>query len=255
MKGNNFFFYNPGSSIIHKLDPRTKLLSLIVYSVLIVYAVPYTLIMITALLTTCLLLERLSFITVLAGIKPFLPLLFLVFVAAALSRGGGAGGIVGKELLESGALSRLKWGIVHGALVSWRLLLLILLTTAVLASTRIGEVRKAVVSLTRSHNLGLMISLTLGMVPLILRTAADIKEAQKARSIGLCRNPARRIKLFVLPLFFDIFHRSDDMSAAMEARCYSPRRTELPLFFHLRDFFVLIITGCFLYITFFCDTL
>jgi energy-coupling factor transporter transmembrane protein EcfT len=241
--GRKFFLYYPGTSFIHRLDPRTKLLSLIVYSVLIVYAHPYTLIAITALLTGCLLIERLTLCSVLAGIKPFLPLLLLVCAAAALSYSGEAG--------SSELYRRFGRGVIGGALLSWRLLLFILLTTAVLTSTRTAEIRRAVVSLSRSHNLGIMISLTLGMIPLITRTAASLEEAQEARGIRLHRNPIRRIKLLVLPLLFDIFHRSDDISAAMEARCYSSERTEPSLFFHKRDLVVLIITLCFLCITVF----
>ena len=241
-----FFLYCQGTSSIHKLDPRTKLLSLIVYSVLIVYAHPYTLMIISATLITCLLIERLPLCSVLSGIKPFLPLLLLVCAAAALSYAGEAGG--------PGLLRRFGRGVIGGALLSWRLLLFILLTTAVLTSTRTAEIRRAAVSLSRSHNLGLMISLTLGMIPLIIRTAAGLQEAQEARGIRLCRNPVRRIKLLVLPLLFDIFHRSDEISSAMEARCYSLKRTEPPLYFHKRDLVVLIITLGRLWITFFCDT-
>jgi len=71
-----------------------------------------------------------------------------------------------------------------------------------------------------------MISLALCFMPVILKQAQEISDAQKARCADLQKNPTRRIMGFALPLLKKIFLSADHLILAMESRCYSNDRTD-----------------------------
>ena len=122
-------------------------------------------------------------------------------------------------------------GILQGIWISWRLLLLLTCAVVFSSVTRARELRDAVLWLLRPlpflprYRVAFMAGLTMRFVPLILDELDEVREASKARLGDRRKNPWRRMKYVVLPLFRRVFLRSDDLAMALAARCY---REDLP---------------------------
>ena len=80
-----------------------------------------------------------------------------------------------------------------------------------------------------------MLGLVVRFLPVILFQASEIADAQRARGIERRKNPLIRLMKFTVPLFRRVFLSADELTAAMQARCYSEQRTLPDLAFAWRD--------------------
>ena len=168
------------------------------------------------------------------GLRWLAPLLALMAVARALTELAG-------PFLDLGAIRLSIPGLVQGTLFAWRLMLMVLLGSILTATTSPSGVKAAVTwflkpfPLVPAARVGTMLSLLLRFIPLIFQQAGQTLEAQRARAVDRRKNPIYRLRCFGLPFLRRTLLTADRMTEAMEARCYSDRRTGPQLTFTAGD--------------------
>ncbi|BDG62253.1 energy-coupling factor transporter transmembrane component T family protein [Caldinitratiruptor microaerophilus] len=218
--------YVPGTSFLHRLDPRTKLVGVIAYSVLIFFlrdAVGIGLAF--ALAAAAVAAGRLSPALLLRGLQPVLVLLVLTVALNAVLTPG-------QPLGRLGPVTVTREGLALSALMAARLVLLVVvaslltLTTTPIALT--DGVERLLRPLSRvgvpAAELALMMTIALRFIPTLMEEAQRILKAQEARGARLrAQGPLRQVQALLpilVPLFVAAFRRADELAVAMEARGY-----------------------------------
>ena len=218
--------YFPGSSPIHRLDPRFKLLGLVCYIVALFLAnwfVTYG-ILLAVLVAVCA-TSRISPKALVGGMKP---VVFLLIFTALLNMFFTPG----TPIFSVWVLTLTYEGILHAFFMVVRILMLITATflltytTSPLALTDglehlLGPLKKIRVPV---HELAMIMSIALRFIPTLIEETDKIMSAQRARgadfdSGGLLKKAKALIPLLV-PLFISAFRRADELATAMECRCY-----------------------------------
>lgn len=211
--------YEPGSTPVHRLDPRAKLLVQAAFvAAAFVYTTPTGLVALTGLTAGVLALARTSPLRSLWEFRFVLPL-----VAAA-------------PLLE-GATPGPPWFVVADAvgpaLAGYRVLLVLLVTAAYVRTTPVRESRAAIqwaVPGRAGQFLGMGSAFVFRFLPVLQDDVARIRAAQRAR-LGTERPVAERVELLVVAAFNRAFERADRFALALQARCFAwnPTLPELRL--------------------------
>ncbi len=228
------FGYRSGRSLLHRLDPRTKLISLILISIGSLGAGISGLAILLLLFGAALRTVHLSLSAIIREIRYFLFLLAVVFLTRALSAPG-------TPVWSVWDVTVTREGIYEGLLVSGRLLVVVLWGLLFVAVTRPSEVRATIirllgpVPLIPEKRVATMFSLLVRFIPVIAHQARETGEAQRSRGIEARRNPVFRLTVFAVPLMRRIFQDADELVIAMEARCYSEDRTGPDLSWRRRD--------------------
>ena len=219
--------YIPGSSISHKLDPRTKILSVLFLSFIVVRGDWFTLLIVGALLLALTAASRLSPRALITAFKPVV-YLFAVFFLLHLFLTEG----VPIPPFPLGPLSASFEGLNKGLFLVSQFGLLIwaafILTSSTLPTDLICGMERLLRPFRKigipSHDVAIMISLALRFVPTLVNEMARVKEAQMARGANFDRgSPARRIRriaTLVLPVTTNLIRNVDALAEAMEARGY-----------------------------------
>lgn len=218
--------YFPGNSIIHRLDPRTKILIMLVY-IVIVFLVQnfFGYIILTAFLTTCIIASKISPKYVIKGLKPILVfILFTGLFNLFLTQG--------TPIWQWWIFTITIEGIRTAGFMVLRLIFLILgtslltLTTSPIALTDglehlLNPFKKIGVP---AHEISMMMTIALRFIPTLLDETDKIMKAQSARGASIdTGNLLQRAKAMVpilIPLFISAFRRADELATAMECRCY-----------------------------------
>ncbi|ANB60012.1 energy-coupling factor transporter transmembrane component T family protein [Anoxybacteroides amylolyticum] len=219
--------YVPSNSVIHRMDPRAKLLTMFIYAASVFFAnssVTYA--MSTVFLFILLLLLRVPFSFIMKGLRPVLWIvLFTFFLHAFLTKEGAL-------LYQIGELAIYEGGLRKGVFISLRFLLLIVITTWLTISTTPVEVTDAVESIfgplkrfrVPVHELALMMSISLRFIPTLMEETEKIMKAQAARGVDFYGGPfgerMKAITSLLIPLFIHAFKRAEELAIAMEARGY-----------------------------------
>ncbi|MGZ0084202.1 energy-coupling factor transporter transmembrane component T family protein [Caldibacillus thermoamylovorans] len=219
--------YVPGQSIIHRLDPRAKLLIVFAY-VLIVFlannAATYALLSVFAFLFAA--LSRIPFSYIMRGLRPVIWVVLFTFVLHVWMTKEG------DVLYRIGALTIYVEGVRQGIFISLRFLLLVLMTTMLTLTTTPIEVTDGVESLLGPlkkmrvpvHELALMMAISLRFIPTLMEETEKIMKAQAARGVdfsgGRFSERMKAIVSLLVPLFISSFKRADELATAMEARGY-----------------------------------
>ena len=218
--------YIPGNSIVHRLDPRTKIILTLAYMILL-FALNnfYGYIFPAAFLILATLLSRIPVRYLVKGLKPLVLIIALTFVLNSFM-------VKGRVIYELGPLDITYEGLSQGAFMAIRLILLITgtsiltLTTSPIALTDgierlLSPFRKIGVP---AHELAMMMTIALRFIPTLLEETDKIMKAQMARGAdfesGNLINRAKNMVPLLVPLFISAFRRADDLAMAMEARCY-----------------------------------
>ena len=218
--------YFPGNSILHRLDPRVKIILLLALMILIFLiddAASYELLTVLTILLIA--ISQIPFSTVIKSLKPLLWIVLFTFFIHLFSNDG-------EILYQLGPLTATEEGFYKGVLISLRLILLIVLsslltfTTAPLKLTDATE--KLLSPFSRfgvpAHELAMMMTIALRFIPTLLEEIDKIIKAQTARGVDFENgNLIKRAKSMVpilVPLFLSAFRRADELAMAMEARCY-----------------------------------
>lgn len=218
------FGYRSGRSLLHRLDPRTKLVCLILIGIGGLGADLAGLVALFLLFYAALRAIPMSLKAVLREIRYFLFLPAMVFAARALS-------VSGTAVWSGWGISVTRQGLYEGTLVAGRLLAVVLWGLIFVAVTRPAEVRGTIIWLLKpvplipEKRVATMIGLLVRFLPVIAHQARETVEAQRARGIEQRKNPLFRLVAFAVPLLRRIFQDADELVVAMEARCYSEDRT------------------------------
>lgn len=251
---NTFSFghYIPGDSLLHRLDPRAKMLCallLVVGLMLIKTRVMFG----SAIVFYWLLL-------ILTGVR-FRALTYLlrpVFYLILLTTMINVFFIPGEKLVSFGFLHITREGLVYSITFGLRLLLIIITTTIVTLTTSPTTLTDGLERLLRpmarvgmpAQELAMMMTLALRFIPTLAEELDKITKAQLSRGAdfrqGSLLHRARLAISLLVPLFVSAFRRADDLSVAMEARGYrvGARRTRMQeLCFGARDVGAVIVIG------------
>ena len=218
--------YFPGDSLIHRLDPRAKILLFIAYIVLIFCTFNYAALALTA--GFAVLFIALSRISPKFYFKSMKIVIFIVIFTSLLNLFYGAG-----DPIWQWWVLRLTWnGINRAVFVTVRIISLILASSCLTFTTSPTEFTDAVERLMKPlaklrfpvHEVAMMMSLALRFVPTLLEETDKIMQAQKARGADLESGGfVKRVKSLIpilIPLFVSAFRRAYDIATAMECRCY-----------------------------------
>ena len=236
--------YFPGDTIIHRLDPRTKLIMVIVYIVSLFMAKTWTAYGMMLVLLICLIAaSQINVKTILRGIKPIL--IIIVFTAVL-----NIFFTQGEALVEFWVIKITREGLVLAGKMGLRLAMLITGTFMLTYTTSPIALTDGIESLFKPllvihfpvHELAMIMSLALRLVPTLIEETQKIISAQKARGAdfetGSILHRAKALLPVLVPLFINAFRRADDLADAMESRCYhgGTGRTRMKqLKFHGRD--------------------
>jgi len=219
--------YIPQSSVISRLDPRVKILSLVVLSFAILRADGWTVLLVSLFWSLVLYGAHLMPTRLFQALKPLL-FFFVLLFSLHLFFSQGAPLFPGYPWLEE-----ITWeGLYRGSLVTWQFAALVvgssLLTMTTTASELICGVERLLRPLNRiglpSHDLAMMISLALRFVPTVLDEFNRVKKAQMARGMDFGRGgPVRRIRGIAglaIPVVLGALRRAEELAWAMEGRGY-----------------------------------
>ncbi len=237
------FAFAAGRSILHRHDVRCKLASLALMTAACVSAPAGGQLLVSLVLAGLVL--HLGLPLRLFGRELRLLALFLIFILAvrALTTPGTVIAAIGPAALT-------RQGLVQGGLICWRLVNIVLLSLLFVRSTRPAEIKAGVAWLLRplpgvdAGQAAVMVGLIVRFIPVLHQQINETRIAWQARGGDRRHNPLRHIKHLVLPAMRRTILSADQLALAMDARCFSPLRTD-PLL-RAGRFDVLILTAAFL---------
>ena len=218
--------YFPGTSFLHKLDPRMKIMATIIFIVAIFLANSLaSYVIVTAFTVLCFLISRLPLRLIVKSLKP-------LWIIIVFTMGIHVFTTPGDVLWQWGILHITREGIYQGALMTARLIYLIVFSSLLTYTTSPIVLTDGIEHLLNpfkrigvpAHELAMMMTIALRFIPTLLEETDRIMKAQTARganftSGSLLQRGKNMIPLLV-PLFVSAFRRADDLATAMEARCY-----------------------------------
>lgn len=219
--------YFPGTSFVHKLDPRTKLLATLLFIVAIFVAQsPLSYGLLCGFTLLVILVSRLPFAMVLKSVKPIWIILVLTLCIHVFTTPGET------ILYRYSFITVTQEGVVMGTKMCLRLILLLLFSSILTFTTSPIVLTDGIECLLRpfkcigvpAHELAMMMTIALRFIPTLLEETDRIMKAQTARGADFeSGNMVQRVKNMLpllVPLFISAFRRADDLAIAMEARCY-----------------------------------
>ena len=238
--------YFPGNSIIHRLDPRTKLIMLVVYIVALFMATSW--IGYGLLFAFLAYVIRVSTIPVKSIVKGMKPLVMILIFTGVLNLFFTQEGTL---LVDIAFIKIYSGGLGRAVMMVLRILMLITCTflltytTSPIALTDglealLNPLKKIGVPV---HELSMMMCIALRFIPTLIEETDKIMCAQKARGAdfenGSLMERAKALIPILVPLFISAFRRADELATAMECRCYQggEGRTKMKLLrYHREDF-------------------
>ncbi|MBE6961976.1 MAG: energy-coupling factor transporter transmembrane protein EcfT [Ruminococcaceae bacterium] len=218
--------YFPGDTPAHRLDPRTKLLLVVMYIVALFCAKGVFSYGLTALtLILCVRVSRVGWKQLLRGLKP---VLFIVVFTGLLNMFVTPG----DPLVQLGFLQITGQGLINAVRMVLRIMLLVMgtflltYTTSPISLTDglerlMNPLKKIRVPV---HELAMVMSIALRFIPTLIEETDKIMSAQRARGAdfesGNLLERAKAMLPILVPLFVSAFRRADELAVAMECRCY-----------------------------------
>lgn len=219
--------YIPGDSIIHKLDPRAKLMGSMYFIGIIFLAnnwQTYTLLLLFTMFVIYLSKIKLSFF--INGVKPLIWLILFTVILQVLFTGGGT------VYFSWGPIMVSQEGLLNGIYIFCRFVLIIFMSTLLTLTTMPLSLTDAIEFLLRPllaikvpvYEIALMLSIALRFVPTLMDETEKIMNAQRARGVdfgeGSVLQQMKAIVPLLIPLFVSSFNRAEELATAMEARGY-----------------------------------
>ncbi len=240
--------YFPGTSGIHKLDPRTKIILAVFYIVGVFVANnPASFAILTVVTLAVILISCISLSVLWKSIKPIL-IILLITASINIFMTVGAG----EPLVNVGFIKIYKEGIIRAFFMAYRVVILILGTSILLTYTTTpisltDGIESLLSPLKRFgvpvHTFAMMMSIALRFIPTLIEETEKIMNAQKSRGADFASgNLVKKAKALIpilIPLFVSAFKRAEELATAMECRCYrgDNNRTKLvKLEFKPRDY-------------------
>lgn len=244
--------YYPAKSVLHRLDPRVKLVSTLLYliSLFLFKSIPGYIVA-TVFLVAVIRLSKVPFSYIVKGLKPIVMLLMItVLFNLFLTRDG-------EVLFHAWIFTITEGGLRTAVYMAIRLIYLIIGSSLMTFTTTPNELTDGIEKLLHPlnkirvpvHEVAMMMSIALRFIPILLEETDKIMKAQIARGADLeSGNIIQKAKSMIpilVPLFVSAFRRANDLAMAMEARCYrgGEGRTKMkPLVYQSRDYIAYAIT-------------
>ena len=257
--------YMPLDSPVHKMDPRAKISAMLIMMIAVFfpsgwagYAVLF------AIAAGMILISKLKFGFIWKSMKPMLFMMFfLMVINCFVIRTGTLLFQVWKIQIYSDALLQTAYIVV-------RLLLMIMITTCLTATTKPLDMTLGIEDLLSpfrrihvpAHEIAMLISIALRFIPDLIEETQKIIKAQESRGVdmkeGKLAEKIMAILSLIVPLFVSAFQRADDLANAMEARGYVPgeKRTRYKVLkMETRDYILLagafLVLGLIIWLSFF----
>jgi energy-coupling factor transport system permease protein len=230
LKDVTFGQYYPGNSLLHKADPRFKMLILIEYLIIVLVSASEVAVAVSVLFT--LFLISVSGVRFSVLIKSIKPLIFVLIFTAMINLFFTAS--ESEPIVDWKFIKIYEEGIRNAVLMLIRLLSLVLGTSVLVSFTTSPlELTDAIESLLSPlklvkvpvHEFAMMMSIALRFIPTLIEETNKIISAQKARCADFeSGNLINRLKALVpilIPLFVSSVRRAEELADAMECRCYN----------------------------------
>ena len=219
----------PGNSLIHKLDPRTKIILATLFIVAVFIANnPTAFLLLFAVTFSLIAISRISFKIIVKSIKPIVfILIFTAILNIFMTKGEG------EALLSFWMIEIYTEGIARAVMMGLRVIILIVGTSILLTyttspisltdgiETLLSPLKKIGVPV---HTFAMMMSIALRFIPTLVEETEKIMNAQKSRgadfTTGSLVQRAKALIPLLVPLFVSSFKRAEELATAMECRCY-----------------------------------
>ncbi len=237
--------YYAADSVVHKLDPRVKLLGTLIYIISVLMAGGLTGYFIAAIAYIIVMkISRVPFSFALRGLKSVFWIVLMTFLCNAFFYTGGT------PFIKYGVISISISGIEYGISMAVRLVLLVLGSSILTLTTTPNELtyglEKAFSFLCKVNvpvqEIALMMSIALRFIPILIEETDKIMKAQASRGTDFeTGSIIKRVQNYIpiiIPLFISAFRRAGDLALAMESRCYRtgyPRTKMYPLKYNSTD--------------------
>ena len=247
--------YFPGNSILHKIDPRMKLILTVLYIVLIFLAkTPLAYVFVLCSAVGLIFLSRLNVKVILRGLRP---ILFIIILTACIN-----------IFWTQGETPLVEWHFIHiyPEGIQFAVFMMIRIVSLVIGTAVILTYTTSPIALTDGlehllaplakihlpvHEFSMMMTIALRFIPTLVEETDKIMSAQKSRgtdfSSGSLLHRAKALIPVMVPLFISAINRATDLAVAMECRCYrgGTGRTKMNrLHYTPRDFVVLLCVLC-----------
>lgn len=222
--------YYESNSLLHKTDPRFKIVILILLIVFIFLAKnAFSLGFAAAAMAAVVLISRVPLRLYLKNMKAILPVLLFTAVINLFYGDGG------RVLFSVWKLTVNTEGVYRAVFMAVRIILLILISSALTYTTTPNDLTDAIESLlsplkyvglkSAVHTLAMMMTIALRFIPTLTEEAEKIMNAQKARGADLENGRlSERVKALIpilIPLLISSVRRAYELAEAMECRCYN----------------------------------
>lgn len=219
--------YFPGDTVVHRLDPRIKILVALLFLVAVfVVRTMWGFLALAALFILIIVLAKIGPVTILRSIRPLLFIIIFTFVLNILFYSGQT------VYWQWGFLTISKEGIEKAVFIAIRLVLLIVATSLLTLTTSPMQLTDGMESLLSPlkkikfpvHEMAMMMSIAMRFIPTLVEETDRIMKAQTARGAefdsGNLLKKAKNMIPLLVPLFVGAFKRADELALAMESRCY-----------------------------------
>ena len=216
----------PGTSIIHKMDARVKLILVIAYIVILFIGSNFLgLAISTAFLALAYMVAKIPIKLIIKSLKPIIPIVIFTAILNLFF-------VPGTPVFEWWIITITQEGLRNVAIMTIRIICLIAGTSLLTYTTSPIVLTDAMERLMKPlaviklpvHELAMMMTIALRFIPTLIEETDRIMSAQKARGAEIdTGNLKNRIKALVpvlIPLFISAFRRADELAMAMECRCY-----------------------------------
>ena len=246
----------PGNTVVHRLDPRMKIILTVAYIVAIFLAKNlYSFALVTLSAILLVIISGISWKTIIKSMKP---LIFVLAFTTFFNLFWTTGEV---PLISFWKINIYPEGVIFSVMMILRITSLLVGTTVLLTYTTspimltdalerlLSPLRKIKVPV---HEFSMMMTIALRFIPTLVEETDKIMSAQKARGAdfesGSLMKRAKALVPILIPLFISAFRRADDLATAMECRCYRggdgrTRMTKLKLAF--RDFGAILVMALF----------
>ena len=227
---NNFTLgrYVPLDSRIHRIDPRFKIITMLILMTAVFLADFYGYAILFVVLATAILMAKLSFKFILKSMKPMMFMLVFLFIINTLLLREGT------IVLQIGSFKIYSKAVIQTLFIVGRLVLMIMVTTLLTATTAPLDLTLGIEDLLSplrrfkvpAHEIAMMISIVFRFIPTLIDDTQRIMQAQSSRGVdldeGKLTEKVSGIISMIIPLFVSSFQRAEDLADAMEARGYYP---------------------------------
>lgn len=242
--------YFPGDTVAHRLDPRTKILLVVLYIVSLFtakYLISYGILVLSLIVCVC--ISKVGVKALFRGLKPVLIIIVFTGILNLLYTPG-------HDLVHFGIFHITREGVSVAIFMILRIVLLIMgtfLLTYTTSPINLTDGLERLMSGLKKihvpvHELAMMMSIALRFIPTLIEETDKIMSAQRARGAdfdsGNIWQKAKGLIPLLVPLFISAFRRADELAVAMECRCYhgGEGRTKLHvLHYETRDYAALLL--------------